>query len=183
MELREVEGVIEALIFAADKPILLKEIKEVLKEVDAQTIRESIGRLQKEYESQGRSFRIVEVAGGFRMSTCPRFGEWLKKFYRFCHRERLSRASLETLAIIAYKQPIIRAEIEAVRGVDVAGILYGLLEKRLIRVLGRKEVVGHPLIYGTTDQFLEHFGLKALSELPRIEELKEGKGGERASFS
>lgn len=180
MEVEEIKGVVEALIFAADKPISLQEIKEIFKEVDGQAIRENIGRLQKEYESQGRSFQIVEVAGGFRMSTRPQFGEWLKKFYKFRHRERLSQASLETLAIIAYKQPIIRAEIEAIRGVDVAGVLHSLLEKRLIRVMGRKKIIGRPLIYGTNNQFLEHFGLKSLSELPRIEELKEGKEEEKS---
>lgn len=183
MELEEIKGVVEALIFAADKPISLQEMKELLTEVDGQDIRDIIGRLQKEYESQGRSFHIVEVAGGFRMSTRPQFGDWLKKFYKFRHRERLSQASLETLSIIAYKQPIIRAEIEAIRGVDVAGVLHSLLEKKLIRVMGRKEVIGRPLIYGTTNQFLEHFGLKSLSELPRIEELKEREGGERANIS
>ena len=182
MNLEETKGVVEALIFATDKPISLQEMKEVLKEVDGQAIRDIIGRLQKEYESQRRSFQIVEVAGGFRMSTRPQFGEWLKKFYKFRHRERLSQASLETLAIIAYKQPITRAEIEAIRGVDVAGVLHSLLEKKLIRVMGRKEVIGRPLIYGTTNQFLEHFGLKSLSELPRIEELKEGKVAERANL-
>ena len=176
MEPQEIKGIIEALIFAADKPVLLQEMKEVLKETDGEAIRETIGKLQEEYESQGRSFRIVEVAGGFRMSTRPQFGEWLKKFYKFRHRERLSRPALETLSIIAYKQPIIRAAIEAIRGVDTAGILHSLLEKKLIRVMGREEVVGRPLIYGTTDRFLEHFGLKSLSELPRMEELKEREG-------
>jgi len=125
---QETKGIVEALIFAADKPISLKEMKEVLKEVDGQVICEVIESLQKEYVSQGRSFCIVEVAGGFRMSTRPQFGEWLKKFYKFRHRERLSQAALETLSIIAYKQPIIRAEIEAIRGVDVAGVLHSLLE-------------------------------------------------------
>lgn len=182
MELEEIKGVVEALIFAADKPVSLQEMKELLEEVDGQAIRDVIGRLEKEYESQGRSFRIVEVAGGFRMSTRPQFGDWLKKFYKFRHRERLSPASLETLSIIAYKQPLIRAEIEAIRGVDVAGVLHSLLEKKLIRVMGRKEIIGRPLIYGTTNQFLEHFGLRALSELPRIEELKEGKGEEKISL-
>jgi len=171
------------LIFAADKPILLQEMKEVLKETDNRVICEAIGSLQKEYESQGRSFQIVEVAGGFRMSTRPQFGEWLKKFYKFRHRERLSLAALETLAIIAYKQPIIRAEIEAIRGVDVAGVLHSLLEKKLIRIMGRKEVIGRPLIYGTTNRFLEHFGLKSLSELPRVEEFKEREEGEKGNVS
>ncbi len=179
MEAQEIKGVVEALIFAADEPVSLREMKGVLEGVEVQAIYDIIGGLQKEYESQGRSFRIVEVAGGFRMSTRPQFGEWLKKFYKFRHRERLSQASLETLAIIAYRQPLIRAEIEAIRGVDVAGVLHGLLEKRLIRVMGRKEVIGRPLIYGTTNRFLEHFGLRALSELPRIEELKEGEEGRK----
>ncbi len=180
---QEAKGIIEALIFAADRPILLKEIKEVLEDMDSKTILRIIKALQEEYESQERSFLIVEVAGGFLMSTHTRFGEWLKRFYKFRHRERLSPAALETLAIIAYKQPIIRAEIEAVRGVDVAGVLHSLLEKKLIRVMGRKEVIGRPLIYGTTNRFLEHFGLKSLSELPRIGELKEGKEEKKTDLS
>lgn len=183
MEAQEIKGVVEALIFAADEPISLQEIKETFEGIEGQAIYDIIGGLQKEYESQGRSFQIVEVAGGFRMSTRPQFGEWLKKFYKFRHRERLSQASLETLAVIAYKQPLIRVEIEAIRGVDVAGVLHGLLKKKLIRIMGRKEVVGHPLIYGTTNQFLEHFGLRALSELPRIEELKEGGGVEKVGVN
>lgn len=179
MELQEIKGVVEALIFAADKPISLQEMKEVLGGIDGQAVREVIGSLQEEYESQRRSFQIVEVGGGFRMSTRPQFGEWLKKFYKFRHRERLTPASLETLAVIAYKQPLIRAEIEAIRGVDVSGVLHSLLEKRFIRVMGRKEVAGRPLIYGTTNQFLEHFGLKSLSELPRMGELREMENNSR----
>ena len=175
MELQEAKGIIEALLFAAEKSVSVEQIKEVLEEVDSKSIQGLIKNLQDEHESQGRSFQIVEVAGGFRMSTRPQFGSWLKKFYKMRHREKLTAASLETLSIVAYKQPVIRAEIEAVRGVDVAGVLHSLLEKRLIRVMGRKMVPGHPLIYGTTDEFLEHFGLRALSELPKMEELKEAR--------
>ncbi|MCK4325954.1 SMC-Scp complex subunit ScpB [bacterium] len=175
MELQTARGIIEALLFTADKPISLEEIKEILEGIDGKSIQSLIKNLQDEYGNQRRSFQIVEVAGGFRMSTQPQFGPWLKKFYKVRHRERLTAASLETLSIIAYKQPVIRAEIEFVRGVDIAGVLHSLLEKRLIRVMGRKMVPGRPLIYGTTDEFLEHFGLKALSELPRMEELKEAE--------
>ncbi|MCD5390436.1 SMC-Scp complex subunit ScpB [candidate division NPL-UPA2 bacterium] len=171
MELQEARAIIEALLFSADKPISVEQIKEVLEEIDSKSIQSLIKNLQDEYESQGRSFQLVEVAGGFRMSTRPQFGPWLKKFYKVRHRERLTAASLETLSIIAYKQPVIRSEIESIRGVDVAGVLHSLLEKRLIRVMGRKMILGRPLIYGTTDEFLEHFGLRALSELPKMEEL------------
>lgn len=171
----EPRSVIEALIFAADKPILLKEIKEVLDgEIKNEAIIKIIDNLKEEHAAQGRSFYIVEVAGGFRMATRPQFGKYLKKFYGIRHRERLSRAALETLSIVAYKQPVIRVEVEAVRGVDAAGVLHSLLEKRLIRVMGRREIAGRPLIYGTTDYFLEHFGLNSLSGLPRLEEFKEG---------
>lgn len=172
MELQEARGIIEALLFAAEKPISVAEIKEVLDEIDGRSIHNLINNLQDEYESQGRSFQIVEVGGGFRMSTRSQFGPWLKRFYKVGHRDRLTPASLETLSIIAYKQPIIRSEIEAIRGVDVSGVLHSLLEKRLIRVMGRKLVPGRPLIYGTTDEFLEYFGLRTLSELPKLGELK-----------
>ncbi len=175
MEPQEASGIIESLLFAAEKSVSVEQIKEVLEEVDSKSIQGLIKNLQDEYESQGRSFQISEVGGGFRMSTRPQFGPWLKKFYKVRHRERLTAASLETLSIIAYKQPVIRSEIESIRGVDVAGVLHNLLEKRLIRVMGRKMILGRPLIYGTTDEFLEHFGLRALSELPKMEELKEAR--------
>ena len=145
---------------------------EVLEGVEAKTIGEALGYLQRDYDEAGGSIQVVEIAGGFQMVTRPQFASWLHRFHHNRRRERLSPAGMETLSIVAYRQPITRAEVEAIRGVDVVGVLKTLLEKRLIRVMGRKSVVGKPLIYGTTDQFLRYFGLRNLAELPRLEELK-----------
>ncbi len=173
MTLDEIKRVVEALLFIAEKPITIGEIKEVLGEGSFEEIKGVVSGLGEEYRREGRSFQLIEIAGGFQLMTLPEFSPWLKKFHGADRAEKLSRPALETLAIIAYRQPIIRTEVETVRGVNVEGVLKTLLEKRLIRVMGRRNVVGRPLIYGTTNEFLQLFGLKALSELPRIEDFKE----------
>jgi segregation and condensation protein B len=129
--------------------------------------------LKEEYDSQARGFQIVEVAGGFQIATRPQFAPYILKLNRHKRKNPLSIPALETLAIIAYKQPITRAEIEAIRGVDSSGVLHNLLELGLIKIAGRKEVVGHPPLYGTTEEFLKVFGLRQLADLPSIREIRE----------
>jgi segregation and condensation protein B len=166
----EEKYIIESLLFVSEGPLPVEQIKEVLGHLESNKIRELILELKKEYEENKRGIHIVEVANGFQMVTNPQFSSYLKKFYRQRHKERLSLPALETLAIIAYKQPVTRLDIESIRGVNVDGIIKHLLEKGLIRITGRKQVIGRPFVYGTTKQFLEHFGLSSLDELPKMEE-------------
>jgi len=173
MEKSELKSIVEALIFASDRPLNVAEIKEVLTESDEESIRQFIKELNQEYNDTKRSFSIQEVASSFRMVTKPEYSRWLKEFYKSRMKERLSRPSLETLAIIAYKQPVIKPEIEALRGVNVDGVIVTLLEKNLIKIAGRKDTIGRPLLYATTDEFLHHFGLSSLSEMPGLPEVKQ----------
>lgn len=163
-------AVIEALLFASEKPLTLEQIKNVLDSLGTDEIRKLLEGLKQDYESSNRGLRIQEVAGGFQMITPPNLATFLKKLYKQKHVERLSRPALETLAIIAYKQPLTKAEIESLRNVNIDGVMSNLAEKDLIRVTGRKKAPGRPKVYGTTKQFLEYFGLKSLEELPKMED-------------
>jgi len=165
--------IIEALLFVADEPLSAGKIAQVITGIDARQVRRLIDQLRSEYDAEGRAFTIEELAGGFRMLTRARFHPYLKGLFRQPRQPRLSAAALETLAIVAYKQPINRAEIEAIRGVDCSGVLQRLLEYRLIKIVGRSEELGRPLLYGTTKEFLEHFGLRSIRDLPSVEELVE----------
>ncbi|MEI6631971.1 MAG: SMC-Scp complex subunit ScpB [bacterium] len=162
-------AVIEALLFSSDRPISIEQIKNVLDSLEANEIRSIFEELNREYESLNRGMRIAEIAGGFQMITAPALAPFLKKLYKQRNIERLSKPALETLAIIAYKQPLTRADIESLRNVNIDGVMRSLLDKDLIRVTGRKKSPGRPKVYGTTRQFLEYFGLKSLEELPKIE--------------
>lgn len=183
MDKIEARRIIEALLFASEKPITIEQIKDVLEEIDSRDIRALLMELKLEYENLGKSFKIYEVAGGFQMATEPAYAEYLKKFYKVKYKDRLSRPALETLAIVAYRQPITRADIEDIRGVNVDGVIKTLLDRSLIRIVGRKDAPGRPIIYGTTKEFLDRFGLNSLSELPRLSEFTESDlnlGGEEA---
>lgn len=169
------KAVIEALLFASEKPLTFEQIKDALDNIGTDEIRKNIEELRDEYEKTNRGIRIVEIAGGFQMITAPVFVSFLKKLYKKQRPEKLSLPALETLAIVAYKQPVTRREIEAIRNVNVDGMIKGLLDKALIRVTGRKKAPGRPKVYGTTRQFLEHFGLRSLDELPKIEEFLASK--------
>ncbi|MDI6782622.1 MAG: SMC-Scp complex subunit ScpB [bacterium] len=171
MEIAEVKPIIESLLFVADEPLSIRKIKQVLDEVDESTIRHSLAQLKEEYNQSGRAIQIVEIANGYQFATRPSYAEWVNKLVQSTTKFRLTKPALETLTIIAYRQPVMRAEIESIRGVDSGGVIQTLLEKKLIRVTGRKEVVGRPLLYGTTQEFLDHFGLRNLSDLPTIEEV------------
>jgi len=171
MERSTAKGIIEALLFASEKAISLEEICQVLEADDKNTLKELIEELKGEYESQARGFRLIKVAGGFQVCTHPDFAPWLAKLFRSRRISRFSKPALETLAIVAYRQPVSRTEVESIRGVNVEGVLRTLLEKGMVRIRGRKDSPGRPLIYGTTSQFLEYFGLNSLSELPQLGEL------------
>ena len=164
------KSVIEALLLASDKPLPLEQIGFALDNPDVSEVRKLIDELKSEYEEARRGIRITEIAGGFQMFTAAEFSPFLKKLFKGRHIERLSKPSLETLAIIAYKQPLTRSQIELLRNVNVDGVMKSLLDKNLIRISGRKIAPGRPCVYGTTRFFLEHFGLKSLEDLPKIEE-------------
>lgn len=173
MNKEEAKKIVEALLFASDRPLFLDEIKDVLEESNPQQVKDLILELKTEYQNSQRAFQIAEIAQGFQLSTDPAYAPWLKKLYKIHHKERLTTPSLETLAIVAYKQPITRSEIELIRGVNVDGVINTLLERNLVRIAGRKDVIGRPFVYGTTRDFLEYFGLSSLDDLPQLEEFVE----------
>jgi len=164
------KSAIESLIFIANKPITPEEIRKVVEGMGTAEIKEAIEEIRRAYDERLSGVRLVEIAGGYMMVTAPENAGTVKAFYKITHTERLTGASLETLAIVAYKQPVTRVDIESIRGVNVDGVLRSLVEKNLVRVVGRKEVIGRPFVYGTTRFFLDYFGLKSLAELPKIEE-------------
>ncbi|HSJ99096.1 MAG TPA: SMC-Scp complex subunit ScpB [Myxococcota bacterium] len=173
MEAHEKRQVLEALLLAAPEPVSAQKLAGVLGEETTPTeVRQLLAALEAEYAAAARGFRIEEVAGGYQLRTLPELAPWLQRL-RPQPPLRLSRAALETLAIIAYKQPITRAELEHVRGVDVGAVVASLLERRLVRVAGHREVPGRPMLYATTRRFLEVFGLASLSDLPTLREIEE----------
>ena len=162
---------IEALLFASEKPLSVEEIQQAFEDgVSAKQVRDEVDALRCECEAERRGFRVYEIAGGFQLASAIDFAEVLKRFYQAREKRKMTPASLETLSVVAYRQPVTRADIEAVRGVNVDAAVKGLLEKGLVRIIGRKEVPGRPILYGTTREFLEHFGLKSLEELPPLSE-------------
>lgn len=163
----------EALIFASDKPLSIKQIKDILGDVDTRLIRKLINELKNEYTESQRAFNITEVAGGFQFATDSTYGRWLKKLYKIKQTDYLTGPSLETVAIIAYRQPATKAEIEFIRGVSVDGVINSLLQKGLVKIVGKKDVIGRPFLYGTTGLFLQYFGLNSIEELPALSEFKE----------
>jgi len=174
----QVRAVLEALIFASPQPITPKEIARVLQGVPREEWQRQLEALQADYARDERGLQVVEVAGGWQITTRPEYNDWVRELLDPRTPTRLSIQALETLAVIAYKQPVTLPEIIELRGVKSGGVVKTLLEKRLIRIMGRKEVVGRPILYGTTKQFLLHFGLRDLDELPKIEEFAEVLGEE-----
>ena len=161
--------VVEALLFASDAPLEADRIREVLDLEHAEAARALVTELRARYEAAGGGLSIMEVGGGYRMVTRPELAPWLVRLARARTKVRLSRPALETLAIIAYKQPVSRPEVDAVRGVNSDGVLDNLLERRLVRIAGRKEAPGRPFIYETTREFLVAFGLRDLGDLPKVD--------------
>lgn len=164
-------GVLEALLFASEAPLPLERIEEVLDGCSKAEVGRLLADLQEKYRQPDRGLVVTEVAGGYRLATKPEVAPWVQRL-RGSKPARLSRAALETLALIAYKQPITKIEIEAIRGVMVDGVVKTLVERDLIRILGRKPEVGRPILYGTSRSFLEYFGFKDLSELPTMKEIE-----------
>lgn len=169
--LQYIQGVVEALLFVNERPITLEQIKRVLQTVTPTEIKQAIDGLNEDYRSRSRGITIQEIAGGYQMLSNPEYVSYVRNFYKTKHKEKLSKPALETLAIVAYKQPVTRADIELIRGVNSDGVVALLLDKELIKLAGRKDVPGRPFLYGTTKQFLEYFGLKSLDTLPNLEEL------------
>lgn len=175
MNSQELKSIIEALLFVSEKPLSLDKIKEVLEDGDKKDLKNVVNELIEDYQKRDSGLQITEIAGGYQICTRAGYSPWIKKMNISKFKIRLSPAALETLAIIAYKQPVIRAEIESIRGVDAGGVLKTLLEKKLIKILGRRQTVGKPIVYGTTIEFMQHFGLKNLSDLPVLSEIMEMK--------
>lgn len=166
------ETVIEAILFASDEPLTDKKLAEIAQAGTPKRVRETIQQLNQKYKAGGFSFRIEKIAGGYQMMTLPVFHPWISKLITVRQDNKLSPAALETLAVIAYKQPIIRADIEAIRGVACGEVIRSLMYKGLVKIVGRAEVLGRPILYGTTKKFLDVFGLASLDDLPKVEELK-----------
>ncbi len=180
-------GAVEAVIFASERPIgpgrICQGLRESLgeaagdaPEVDERLVERAVCVLNEEYERSGRAFRIESVAGGYRVMTVARYAALVGAFQKSRAQQKLSKAALETLAIIAYRQPITRADLEAIRGVSCGEVLRSLLERRLIAITGRAEVLGRPMLYGTTKAFLDAFGLRSIKDLPSTGELGDGSG-------
>jgi segregation and condensation protein B len=170
--MENIKHIIESLLFVAEEPLTLDKIKRITVPAEVKDIKDALTALSTEYEARPGGFYLDEVAGGYQIRTRPEYNEWIRKLIK-PRPLRLSKAALETLVIIAYKQPIIRSDIEHLRGVDCGGVLRVLLERKLVRVLGRREIAGRPLIYATTKHFLEVFDLKNLKDLPTPKEIED----------
>ena len=170
-----VESVVEAVLFASDESLTAERLANIV-ETSIKQIRQHVKNLNDKYKVNANAFRIEQIAGGYQMLTLSPYNNWLRKLLRARSDSKLSAAALETLAIIAYKQPVIRADIEAIRGVAAGDMIRGLMYKALVKIVGRAEVLGRPMLYGTTKKFLEIFGLNSLKDLPKIEELKKPPG-------
>jgi len=167
-----IKNIVESLLFVADEPLTIDRLKQIISGAQPQELREVLQELAADYAERQGGFYLNEVAGGYQIRTRSEYKEWIKRLLQ-PRPQRLSKAALETLAIIAYKQPVIRSDVEHIRGVDCGGVLRVLLERKFIRVLGRKDIPGRPLIYATTKRFLEVFDLKNLKDLPTPKEIEE----------
>ena len=177
MERDELKSIIENVLLAADQPVHVDELEKIfLNTADKNVLQSILEELREEYQS--RNLQILEVADGYQLCTRHEFNDWIRKFLKLDRSSRLSQPSLDTLSIIAYKQPLTRQEVDDIRGVDSSGVVKTLLEKKVIGPAGRKKVPGRPIMYRTTQKFLEYFGLKDLSDLPTLEDLKEELEGD-----
>ena len=175
MEDKEIKAIIEALIFVSGEPITLNRIKDVIEGVDKKTLERLASELKDEFNNEYRGLQLVEIANGYQLTTRSEYANWIKKLNKIKVLTKLSKPAMETLAIIAYKQPIIKPEVEKIRGVDSGGVIKTLLERKLIKIIGRMDIVGKPMMYGTTPEFLQYFGLKDLTDLPTLKEFQELK--------
>lgn len=173
MRQTELQGIVEAMVFAASEPLSLERLTKLLEEFAKNEILSALKRLQNLYDHEGRGLQLVEVAGGYQLVTRGEYATWIRRLKKEKHNTKLSRSALETLAIISYKQPITRHEIEKIRGVETSGVLRTLLDQKLVRIVGRQDVPGRPILYGTSKQFLQRFGLRDLRDLPPLREIQE----------
>ena len=180
IDARELKAILEAVLFVSSEPVPVARLMSILGTVSKAEVVQALKILTHDLDQDGRGIQLVQVAGGYRLVTKQEYGPWLKRMDKAKAAQKLSRSALESLAIIAYKQPLVRSEIEEIRGVETSGVLRTLLERKLVRIVGRKEVPGRPIMYGTTKFFLEHFGLQDLSQLPPLREFKELGEAEQA---
>ena len=180
IDARELKAILEAVLFVSPEPAPVARLMSILGTVTKAEVVQALKVLTHDLDQDGRGIQLVQVAGGYRLVTKQEYGPWLKRMDKAKAAQKLSRSALESLAIIAYKQPLVRAEIEEIRGVETSGVLRTLLERKLVRIVGRKDVPGRPIMYGTTKFFLEHFGLQDLSQLPPLREFKELGESEQA---
>jgi len=173
----ELKAIVEALIFASPEPLTPKQLFKLLDSEPREDIQAAIAELKRDYERPG-GLQLVEVAGGFQIVTRPDLHEWVRRLFHERSTQKLTVQALETLAVIAYKQPITALEVTEIRGVNTSGVLNTLLERHMIKIVGRKQVVGRPFLYATTKEFLIRFGLNDLSDLPKVEDMAEALGFE-----
>ena len=166
----ELKNILEAILFVNETPVTFEQIKKIFPGTSPSDIKKAINDLNQEYEQNGRGMILMEIAGGYQLLSNKKYASFIREFYKTKHKAKLSKPSLETLAIIAYKQPVTRVDIELIRGVNSDGVIMHLIDKELIKTVGRKDIPGKPFLYGTTKQFLEYFGLKSLEDLPKLEE-------------
>ena len=178
MDDQQLKSAIEALVFVSGNPLSPDRLKGIFEEATVEQIRAQFQLLRQEYDDRAAGLMLAEVAGGYQFVTRPELFDWIRKFKSAKASSKFSKPALETLAIVAYKQPITRTEVEAIRGVNIGGILRNLMERRLLKIVGKKDVPGKPLLYGTTSDFLQYFGLKDLSALPTLKEFQELEAGE-----
>ncbi len=172
MDTANLDNIILALLFASDEPLSVKRISVVLDDLAPPAIHESLKRLESNFGTEDSAIHLDQVAGGYQLTTSPRYADYVALLYRGRRKQRLSKASMETLAIIAYRQPVTRADIENIRGVGCGGVITTLMERSLIRIVGKARVLGSPFLYGTTSEFLEYLGLDSLKDLPSLEDLE-----------
>jgi segregation and condensation protein B len=180
IDARELKAILEAVLFVSPEPVPVARLLSILGTVSKAEVVQALGILTHDLDQDGRGIQLVQIAGGYRLVTKQEYGPWLKRMDKAKAAQKLSRSALESLAIIAYKQPLVRSEIEEIRGVETSGVLRTLCERKLVRIVGRKDVPGRPIMYGTTKFFLEHFGLQDLSQLPPLREFKELGESEQA---
>ncbi len=174
----DLAATVEAILFAAEKPLPAGKLNELGELGGLRNVRRLVEALNRQYERTGRTFRVIEIAGGYQLQTLPEFADVVARLHTSRAEARLSRAALETLAIVAYRQPVLRADVEAIRGVACGEVLRGLMDKDLVRILGRAEEIGRPILYGTTRRFLAVFGLGSLDDLPNAEQLRAPPGAD-----
>jgi segregation and condensation protein B len=180
IDARELKAILEAVLFVSPEPVPVARLMSIVGTASKTEVVQALGILTHDLDQDGHGIQLVQVAGGYRLVTKQEYGPWLKRMDKAKAAQKLSRSALESLAIIAYKQPLVRSEIEEIRGVETSGVLRTLCERKLVRIVGRKDVPGRPIMYGTTKFFLEHFGLQDLTQLPPLREFKELGESEQA---